>query len=77
MLTPRILKNPSVRSSWCSTGKTENGSSVRGCGASRTTSPVSQRRNGVIVFDHSGVMTSSPCSPGATGLPLAESTTSR
>ena len=39
-------------------------------------SPVSQRRNGVIVLDQSGVMTRTPACPSGTGRPDVESMTS-
>src|SRR5439155_222696 len=70
------LRNSLVRWACLRTGNTEKGSALGSGHRNVTMSPESQRRNGVAVWLHSGVITSAPGSPSATGLPVTSSTTS-
>src|SRR5260221_10155004 len=74
MFTPRTLKKPTVRRAWRMTGKTDHGCSPPAEGERVTRSPELQRRNGVMLFDHSAVTTSEPTSPSLTGSPRSSST---
>src|SRR5437016_532336 len=77
MFTARTLKKPTVRRACRITGYTDHGPSPAPCELRLTRSPELQRRNGVMLLLHSGVTTSEPTSPSATGAPVFSSITSR